>query len=98
MLTLIIAYSIFAFILGIAGRKKKIEGSKASLVNLYLKPINDFIRFLKSRKKAYKSLLYKCKRCGFLYTEKQHTCPMCEKEGATILLNKIVFVKSHSKI
>lgn len=80
-------YFILVIIITFAAAKKKVNVEKVLFTSIFLTPVGGFIMLihLKPPKKPQKTKYYKCKYCGFAFTEKNEYCPICGKnsEGKT---------------
>lgn len=96
ILMVIAALLVFAFYLTLsvftASRTMNSHLSffKLFLISFFLTPLIGAALLINSQRKSYiKGYLYKCPECNCLFTEEQHNCPHCVKEGYNYSLKKV---------
>ena len=82
-------YLLACFGVATAAQNKKVDPQKTFHIAVLLTPVVAlFVVALSSKKQISQLHLSHCNRCGFEYSERQGTCPACEKEGITIFAKK----------
>lgn len=89
----IIVYVSLTIWLTSEGKKRNIGWVRSFIISALLTPLIGFIVVYNSSKKiAYHETHFKCKRCGFEFTEYIEHCPHCEKEGHKVKLKNVTKV------
>ena len=81
---IIIVYVLASYYLSRLGVHKEIGVRRLFILSLLLTPVIGVALYISSPHRKiyeYKELYYKCKTCGYTFSEEHDTCPICKKDG-----------------
>jgi hypothetical protein len=91
IITLIVIYLAATALNAVLAINKDASAALAVVGSLLLTPIFGYIYVSAHRKNGiYHVYQYKCKKCGFHFTEPHSNCPICLQKGVKSPLKKIV--------
>jgi hypothetical protein len=86
-----ILYLLACFGIASFAVNKKVGSQRTFHIAVLFTPLIAYLVVaLSPKKEVVKLQLFKCKRCGFEYTDKHITCPACAKEGINVFVNESV--------
>lgn len=82
-----IIYIFLVLLITYKGRKKQIGQVLLFLITFFLTPIVGIIIILEGKNKFhYHVTQYKCRKCGYHFSEKHKECPHCANDGHHVKL------------
>jgi hypothetical protein len=86
-----VVYLLACFWVAATAKHRKVGSQRAFHIAVLLTPLVAFIVVKSSAKKLETHLqFFRCKRCGYEYSEKHATCPACAKEGLKVYVNESI--------
>jgi hypothetical protein len=86
-----VVYLLSCFGVATAAKHRKVGSQRAFHIAVLFTPLVALVLVLISTKKLETHLqFYRCKRCGYEYSEKYSACPACAKEGLHIFVNETI--------
>jgi hypothetical protein len=83
-------YLMACLVLTFLSYRKKINWWLTLIISILVTPVGGFIYYQSNNPiKVYKEARYKCRCCGFYFTEESTFCPYCEQDGHKIPLKKV---------
>ncbi len=82
ILILLSIYIVSVLAVLISSLRRRISRIRLFFISLFLTPVAGSVLLWAADKKIdYEVIRYKCKSCGYTFTENHENCPICEKDG-----------------
>ncbi len=81
---IVVVYVLAAYYLSRLAESKEIGVKKLFILSLLLTPVIGVALYISSPHRKifkYKEEFYKCKTCGYTFSEDHGDCPFCKKDG-----------------
>ncbi len=86
-----VVYLLSCFWVATAAKHRKVGSQRTFHIAVLFTPLVALAVVLLSAKKLETHLqLYRCKRCGYEYSDKYSSCPACAKEGLHVFVNETI--------
>jgi len=92
VLIALVLYTLVVYLFSRLGKTREIGQRRLFIISFFLTPIMGLAFYLSSIERklnTYTEESYKCKRCGYVFSEDYHHCPFCEKDEQKVKLIRV---------